>query len=192
MLDINSWWYCSIFQVKNTHSTYFLSLKDAFKVHTCYRQFIHSFIKWINTQEYTFLNILKDYKEVVFLIMWVRIRQVVIWVMRYSLFFYLMLYHDTFWFLFHHFLLIFILWRNKCLVKLCIWPSSGNGISPSSLNSYFSFIFRFTALEDEAGWLILGFAITILISMLSVALPAIKGRVIKRLFHKRKIQSLLH
>ena len=51
--------------------------------------------------------------------------------------------------------------------------------------------FRFTALEDEVGWLILGIIVSILISMLSVILPAIKNKIIKKIFQGGKKDSLL-
>ena len=50
---------------------------------------------------------------------------------------------------------------------------------------------RFTALEDDIGWLILGFIVSILISMLSVILPALKNKIIKQIFSGGQEDSLL-
>lgn len=48
-----------------------------------------------------------------------------------------------------------------------------------------------TVLNDETGWIILGLALTILTSILSVALPAVKNKVVVKLFRKKYNNSTL-
>jgi hypothetical protein len=48
-----------------------------------------------------------------------------------------------------------------------------------------------TVLSDQVGFIILGLALTVLVSMLSVALPAVKERLATRLFRKKYNSTLL-
>lgn len=48
-----------------------------------------------------------------------------------------------------------------------------------------------TVLEDQVGLLVLGLALSVVVSMLSVALPAVKGKITGKLFRKTYKSTLL-
>ena len=108
--------------------------QDVIDSDTAHNEFVHIFIEWIDGKDGAVVSVVDSDDEEVLWLMRVGGSDDVIGVVGNPLFFYLGLQYYSFALLFLH-LYNISSWRSTTYKKLCTWPSTGDGTSPSSSNS---------------------------------------------------------